>query len=269
VVGIVLRSLDDLERVLSVVGEVIILKPLPLRVATVLTEIAYYPPFNFSTSVQSIEMSAIYSKVISFDIKAQNIFLEVAIMPVRMGVIKPSLPELPPDLPSPPSSLPSPVQPIPNPTPAPIPVVPSPSPSPSLPPSPPSSPPPGDGGVGLVTWNVKFGSIPRGTIDYMYLEYHIAVSRDDVSSIFRHYETRQSASFVLSPEDLGAGIEVSVVVVSVSVTKTSLSKTWNVLAIGIMSGILYVNENVSITAPPFNGQGEPNIFWNDIQTHTV
>jgi hypothetical protein len=127
----------------------------------------------------------------------------------------------------------------------------------------------GGGDGGLVTWNVKFAAALTGTADFMYLKYHIAVSRDDGSSISRHYETRQSASFVFSPEDLGAGIEVSVVVVSVSVTKTSLFKTWNVLAIGTMSGTVYVNENVSVTVPPFNGQGEPNIFWNDTQTHTV
>jgi hypothetical protein len=251
VVGIVLRSLDELERVLTVVREVVILKPLPLRAVSLFADTAYYPPFSFTTSIHSFEVCAAYLRVFPFNTEVHTMFAEVAIKSKGGDGGRQILP--PPSLPIEP--------------PTPIPKLPPLIPSPS--PSPPPDGGDGNGNGGLVTWNVKFGVIPRGTTDYMYLEYHIAVSRDDVSSIFRHYEVRYSAPFIFSPEDLGAGIEVSTVVVSVSVTKTSLSKTWNVLAIGIMSGTVYVNENVSITAPPFNGQGEPNIFWNDIQTHTV
>jgi hypothetical protein len=253
VVGIVLRSLEDLERVLVVVREVAILKPLPLRVLSLFTDTAYYPPFNFTTSVHSFEVCAAYSRVFPFNTEVYTMFAEVAIKSEGGNGGRKILP--PPSLPiEPPSPTPNPQLP---------PIIPSPSPSPS------PSPPP-DGGDGrLVTWNVKFFALPSGTTDYMYLKYLIAVSRDDGTSISRHYEERQSAPFVLSPEDSGAGIEVSTVVVSVSVTKTSLSKTWNVKALGTMSGTIYVNENVSVTAPPFNGQSEPNIPWIDTQIHTV
>ena len=248
-VGIVLRSLDELERVLMIVREVAILKPLPLRAVSLFADTAYYHHFSFITSVHSFEVCAAYSRVFPFNMKVHDMFVEV--------VIKSKGDDGGGRIPTPPSL---PIEPLPTEDFPPI--VPSPSPQPLPLPSPPPS-------GGLVTWNVKFAALPSGTRDYMYLNYRIAVSRDDGSSISRHYERRQSAPFTLLPEDLGAGIEVSVSVVNVSVTKTSLSKTWNVKAFGTMSGAIYVNENVSITTPPFNGQSAPDIYWNDTQTHTV
>jgi len=251
VVGIVLRTLEDLERVLWVANEVLVFLPFPLRLSHIQAEVLQFPSFEFSTSVNSMELNLLVGSSSPFDFQIHNLFAEALYSIVITKVLIP------------PTNIPSP-----EPSPEPI-ISPSPSPTPSPTPSPPPSPSPEDEDEGLVTWNVKFAVLPIGTADYMYLEYHIFVSRDDGSSIFRHYEIRNSTPFTLSTDDLGAGVEVSTVIVSVSVAKTSLSKTWNVLATGTMSGILYVNEHVSITAPPFNGQGEPNIFWNDIQTHTV
>jgi hypothetical protein len=248
-VGIVLRTLEDLERVLWVVNEVLVFRPFPLRIPHIQAEVLHHPAFEFSTSVNSVELNLLVGSSLPFDFQIKNLFAEV----LYSVVVTKTLP------------LPPPID-IPSPEPPPLPL---PLPSPRFRPPRSPSPPPNGGDGRLVTWNVKFFALPSGTTDHMYLKYLIAVSRDDGTSISRHYEERQSAPFVLSPEDVGAGIEISTVAVSVSVTKTSLSKTWNVQAFGTMSGTIYVNENVSVTAPPFNGQSEPNIPWIDTQIHTV
>ena len=97
------------------------------------------------------------------------------------------------------------------------------------------------------------------------------VSRSEGISTSKHYEYRQSSPFVPLPEDAyGGGWDITVSVVSVSVTKTTLTKTWNVRVVGRTTGAVYVNENVSITLPPFNGLDEPvGPYWHDIQSHTV
>ena len=258
-VGIVLRTLEDLERVLWVANEVLVFRPFPLRLSHIQAEVLHHPAFEFSTSVNSVELNLLVGSSLPFDFQLKNLFAEVLYSVMGAKVL------------TPPTTIPSP----------------EPSPGPIIfpPPPPPPSPPPGgegdgnggdggDGGNGgddgLVTWNVKFAVSLSGTTDYLYLKYRIAVSRDDGTSISRHYEERQSAPFVPVSEDSDTGIEISLIVVDASVTKTSLSKTWNVLVIGTTSGIIHLNEDVSITAPPFNGLSEPSgIYWNDIQTHTA
>jgi hypothetical protein len=255
-VGIVLRTLEDLERVLWVVNEVLVFRPFPLRIPHIQAEVLQQPAFEFSTSVNSVELNLLVGSSLSFDFQIYNLFAEVL---YSIPIVK--------TLKSPPTTLPSP-----EPSPGPIIIIPSP-PSSLLPPSSPSEPPsepPSDGGSSrLVTWDVKIAVIPLYAYPSVQIEYHISVSRNDGSSIFRHYERRQGVSFEPLPGDFSIGVVPQLRIMNISFTETSLSKTWNVTVVGAVTGIIYASEYVTITVPPFNGQAEPSIMWKDIQTHTV
>jgi hypothetical protein len=225
------------------------------------------PAFEFSTSVNSVELNLLVGSSLPFDLQIKNLFAEVLYTIVGAKVLP-----LPITLPPP------------EPSPGPIIIIPS----PPSPPPPPGGEGGGDGGngtgggdgtgsgsggdgsdEGLVTWNVKLSVYVVGISGYLYLEHLIAVSREDGTSFLKHYEERQGMPLSSPPLD-DEGLEFHVTPINVSVTKTSLSKTWNVQAVGANSGIVYANENVTVTVPPFNGQDEQTVFpWYDIQTHTV
>jgi hypothetical protein len=256
-VGIVLRTLEDLERVLWVVNEVLVLRPFPLRLPHIQAEVLHHPAFEFSTSVNSVELNLLVGSSPPFDFQIKNLFAEV----LYSIVITKTL--------TPPTTIPSP-----EPSPGPIIIIPPPSPPP--PPPPPGGEGGGDGGngtgggdEGLVTWNAKLSVYVGGISGYLYLVHLIAVSREGRTPPLKHYEERQGMPLSSPPLD-DEGLEFHVTPISVSVTKTSLSKTWNVQAVGANSGIVYANENVTVTVPPFNGQDEQTVFpWYDIQTHIV
>jgi hypothetical protein len=255
VVGIVLRSLDELERVLLVVREVAILRMLPLRAVSLFADTAYYPPFSFTTSVHSFEVCAAYSRVFPFNTEVHGMFVEVAIKSEGGDGGRKILP--PPSLPiEPPTPTPNPQ--LPPSEPEPPPIIPTPTPTPT-----PTPPPPGNGNGGSVIWNVKLNVYVTGYNQNWVV--HIVVTRNDGNSIQRHYEQR---TFTLQPGGEPLGKQITVL--GVSVTKESLTKTWNVKIIGLQSGRVYVDMDISITVPPFNGQSEPSgVHWDDDQTHIV
>jgi hypothetical protein len=99
---------------------------------------------------------------------------------------------------------------------------------------------------------------------------HILVSRDDRSSIRHHYEFTVTETFIAYPDLQPGMMEIQVTPHGASVSKNGLSKTWHVLVRGRVTGIVYLDTTVSITVPPFNGQGDPGgIPWIDIQNYTI
>jgi hypothetical protein len=246
VVGIVLRSLDELERVLLVVREVAILRMLPLRAVSLFADTAYYPPFSFTTSVHSFEVCAAYLRVFPFNTEVHNMFVEVAIKSEggdggRKILPPPSLPIEPPT-PTPNPQLP-PSEPEPStPAPEPPPIIPSPTPSPSPPPS-----DGGDGGNGrVVTWHVKvharsdYREDPESGDIYILLQIFFGVTKTDyvTGNVFHHTEVLEYPGYQVS--------DLTLTPLGVTYSADSFSKIWRII-------LPDLEDTFTLSVPPFNG----------------
>jgi hypothetical protein len=249
--------LEDLERVLTVVREVVILKPLPLRAVSLFADTAYYPPFSFTTFVHSFEVCAAYSRVFPFNTEVCNMFVEVAIKseggsggrristppslpiepptPTPNPQIPPNEPELPPSEPEFPPSKPE----LPPSKPKLPPIIPSPLPSPS-PPSSPSQQPIS------VSWEVAVDGYEPEPFQVIL-----------IFSVKRFDETR--GEYTHRVERFYDGVELPMLtlrIVSVQYDADSLSKTYHII-FGSLESPFY-EEVFTLTVPPFNMQPMAN-----------
>jgi hypothetical protein len=243
----VLRTLEDLERVLWVVNEVLVFRPFPLRIPHIQAEVLHHPAFEFSTSVNSVELNLLVGSSPPFDFQIKNLFAEVLYSVVVTKIL------------TPPTTIPSP-----EPSPGPIIIIPSPS-----PPPPPGGEGGGSGGNGTggeggrdgsrVTWHVKvharseYREEPGTGVILILLQIFFGVTKTNqmTGEVLHHTEVLEYPGYQVS--------ELTLIPIGVTYSAEVFSKRWRIILPGL-------EDTFELSVPPFN-RLEPPEANVDEQVH--